>query len=336
MKRIVNILLILGLLLSTAVYWSVNSTKVEAASNKDTVEYKSGALYVGQLIKGIPNGKGTLTFPKGSVYKKYTGDFKNGKFEGSGTLLLANGKSVKGKFLKGTLVKYDIKTILKSGKSNYGASLQDGHAYGDYFFIAFNNYNENAGTFEGTITWDEVVYGFVDTIKGKVQGDKLVFSQVSRTDKNGRVTELPANTITVKMTDVNHLSGTWTIPGEGQKGKIKFTINPGDVSHLFNTYQVYAPSSTATLETKDYYITTTSIGALNGGLIIQSDGTYVWNSLIEGKVIKGKWRQTKDKDYPIELLKGELGYNWKVGESPHRFGEILLWSGSTSMNARPL
>lgn len=136
------------------------------------------------------------------------------------------------------------------------------------------------------------------------------------------------------MTDANHLSGTWTLPGEKRKGKVKFTINPDDVSHLFNTYQVYIQGSTYTQDIGDYYVTTSSIGALAGGLMVQSNGTYVWNT--PGKLIKGKWRKTKDKYYPIELLKGDMGKNWKVGESKNRFGEIYLWDGSTWQNARPL
>lgn len=214
-------------------------------------------------------------------------------------------------------------TVLESGVTNYGRSIQTGKVLGDYFYITFTDYNRQTGEFGGTIDWKQ--YGIVDTIKGKVKGDTLVFSQVNA----NRVKSI----ITVRVTDSNHLSGTWSIPGTTTTGTIKFTINPNDVSHLLHTYKIFVPSSYATVETYDSYITKTSAGARNGSVTIKSDGTYIWNSLVDGKVIKGKWTKSKDIAYPLILLKGEQGHDWKVGESVHSGADIVLWDGVSSQKA---
>ncbi|WP_177182502.1 hypothetical protein [Paenibacillus sp. OV219] len=230
MKRILCIVLSMILIFTVTRGLRESPAAAAAAAKQDSIKYKDGSKYTGQLVNGVPHGKGTLTYPKGDV-KKYVGEFKNGMIDGNGTLYYANGKKVTGKFINSVLAKYTVLTALKSGKRNYGSSLQNGKAYGDFLYITFDHYDAQIGTFSGTIVWDEIVYGYVDTNQGKVQSDKLVFSQVSRTYK-GNVYDFPSNTITVRMTDVNHLSGTWSVPSANAKGTIQFTINPDDVSHL--------------------------------------------------------------------------------------------------------
>ncbi|WP_096466113.1 hypothetical protein [Aneurinibacillus soli] len=105
------------------------------------------------------------------------------------------------------------------------------------------------------------------------------------------------------------------------------------MSHLLHTYKIFVPSSSATLETYDSYITKTSAGARNGNVTIKSDGTYIWNSAVDGKVIKGKWIKSKDISSPLILLKGERGHDWKIGESVHSGADIVLWDGVSSQKA---
>ena len=64
-------------------------------------------------------------------------------------------------------------------------------------------------------------------------------------------------------------------------------------------------------------------------LTLNPDGTYVWNSAWDGKVIKGKWQKTGKADYPILLPQGQEGKDWRLakGDGSGK-GEILLWDGN--------
>ena len=56
---------------------------------------KTDQKYVGETKNGLPNGKGTHTFPNGD---KYLGEFWNGKRHGQGTIYWTNGNKVVGEF----------------------------------------------------------------------------------------------------------------------------------------------------------------------------------------------------------------------------------------------
>ena len=56
---------------------------------------KTDQKYVGETKNGLPNGKGTHTFPNGD---KYIGEFWNGKRQGQGTIHWTNGNKVVGEF----------------------------------------------------------------------------------------------------------------------------------------------------------------------------------------------------------------------------------------------
>lgn len=74
-----------------------------------------------------------------------------------------------------------------------------------------------------------------------------------------------------------------------------------------------------------------SSGAQTASTItINSDGTYVWNSVWDGKVIKGNWQKTGAKDYPIIVPKGQEGKDWKLGKQDGSGkGDIILWDGNS-------
>lgn len=64
-----------------------------------TVKYPNGIEYIGTLQEnGQPGGAGTKIHPNGT---RYTGDFRDGKFEGQGVLILANGEKYVGHFQNG-------------------------------------------------------------------------------------------------------------------------------------------------------------------------------------------------------------------------------------------
>ena len=56
---------------------------------------KTQAKYEGEILTGVPNGWGTITFPSGS---KYVGGFKDGKRTGQGTMSFFDGGKYKGKY----------------------------------------------------------------------------------------------------------------------------------------------------------------------------------------------------------------------------------------------
>jgi hypothetical protein len=56
---------------------------------------KRQAKYEGEIVTGVPNGWGTITFPSGS---NYVGGFKDGKRTGQGTMSFFDGGKYKGKY----------------------------------------------------------------------------------------------------------------------------------------------------------------------------------------------------------------------------------------------
>lgn len=111
-----------------------------------------------------------------------------------------------------------------------------------------------------------------------------------------------------------------------------------DLNYFFSLYQYWVPGTSYTIPdyTNRQLVINNSAGTgvLPGGITINKDGTYVWNSSWEGKVIKGKWRATGDSGYPIELIKAQEGKNWKVGKSNDQGVAIIIWDGFTWYNGK--
>lgn len=57
------------------------------------------AIYTGNFLQSLPNGKGHCEFQNGD---EYNGDWKNGKFHGEGMLTLADGSQLKGEWRQGS------------------------------------------------------------------------------------------------------------------------------------------------------------------------------------------------------------------------------------------
>lgn len=64
-----------------------------------TIKYKDGKIYRGQLQKGKEHGHGIMSFPDGRLYE---GEWKNGNFHGKGRLTQANGLFYDGDWLNGS------------------------------------------------------------------------------------------------------------------------------------------------------------------------------------------------------------------------------------------
>lgn len=129
-------------------------------------------------------------------------------------------------------------------------------------------------------------------------------------------------------------------PLNGNKRQQKTPLVVTNLQSYFGLYQYWVPGTAYTVP--DYsnhqlvLHNSTGTGVLPGGIRINSNGTYIWNSSWDGKVIKGNWRKTGDKDYPIELLKAQEGKTWKVGKSKDKGADIYVWNGSTWYDAKML
>ncbi|MCJ0743076.1 hypothetical protein [Pedobacter montanisoli] len=76
-------------------------------------------------------------------------------------------------------------------------------------------------------------------------------------------------------------------------------------------------------------------GVLPGSIKINADGTYIWNSSWDQKIIKGKWRLTGDKDYPIEMINAQEKKNWKVGlHDRPKEADLYIKDGNTWYSAK--
>ncbi len=57
--------------------------------------------YTGDVVNGIPHGRGVLNYFPGYERKKYNGEWKEGKFHGRGELQFTNGNTISGEWVEG-------------------------------------------------------------------------------------------------------------------------------------------------------------------------------------------------------------------------------------------
>ena len=85
--------------------------------NNQIQNYPNGEKYVGQIINGLREGKGTYYFKTGN---RYEGDFRNGKFEGKGIYYYNNGDRSMGDYLNNKPIgKHAVLTKNGEVKTNY-------------------------------------------------------------------------------------------------------------------------------------------------------------------------------------------------------------------------
>ena len=79
----------------------IDELKINNTNNQQELKFKEGK-YVGQVINGIPEGKGTWYATKEpSKGERYAGDWRNGKKEGKGIYYYNSGNIYKGDFKNG-------------------------------------------------------------------------------------------------------------------------------------------------------------------------------------------------------------------------------------------
>jgi hypothetical protein len=143
------------------------------------------------------------------------------------------------------------------------------------------------------------------------------------------------NIATIKSTETSEDTGK----DHGKNYSATADAAPAEISgSYFGLYQYWVPGASYT--TPDYtnnqlvIHNSSGTGVLPGGIRINGDGTFIWNSSWDGKVIRGKWRKTGDGGYPIEMINAQEGKNWKVGKGDD--GNIIIWDGFTWYNGKKI
>ena len=109
----------------------------EAKPENGSYTDEEGNYYEGDLLNGIPNGQGTMTYTNGNVYE---GEWKDGIRSGKGTVAYPNGDIYEGEW----------KDDAKNGQGTY--TWASGNIY-------VGEFKDNVRNGHGTVTWtDGTVY----------------------------------------------------------------------------------------------------------------------------------------------------------------------------------
>ena len=109
----------------------------EAKPENGSYTDEEGNYYEGDLLNGIPNGQGTMTYTNGDVY---TGEWKDGLKSGQGTITYASGTVYEGEW----------KDDKRNGQGTY--TWASGNIY-------VGEFKDNVRNGHGTVTWtDGTVY----------------------------------------------------------------------------------------------------------------------------------------------------------------------------------
>jgi len=91
--------------------FALNSYSLPKCEGDDTTKWnncegtwiKNGGKFEGEYKDGLPHGKGIFTFPDGTEFVKYVGEFRNNVVEGRGTMTFANGAIYEGEWKGNTM-----------------------------------------------------------------------------------------------------------------------------------------------------------------------------------------------------------------------------------------
>ena len=135
------------------------SIKNDYPKFEEEINYKEGN-YVGDLLNGLPNGKGTMHYKNGNLYR---GLWKNGKKNGKGIYVKDN-KIIHGTWTDDILNK-NVTTLFSDSNDKYIGDMSEWlfHGKGQYYFSNGEKYmgDFKEGLFHGKGTYyceDEIVY----------------------------------------------------------------------------------------------------------------------------------------------------------------------------------
>lgn len=102
------------------------------------------------------------------------------------------------------------------------------------------------------------------------------------------------------------------------------------LEYAFKTFILWVPGtsySVANYQTSTNTIYTSPGTVPKSTITINKNGTYVWNSAWDDKIINGSW--TASSDGSINLTKGQEGKTWKLAKSKGITEDIFIMDGST-------
>ncbi|MBU06209.1 MAG: hypothetical protein CL877_09715 [Dehalococcoidales bacterium] len=174
-----------------------------------TIDFHGGT-YTGELVDGVPDGQGTLTFTNGA---KYFGEFKAGKIHGKGAWSNPDGSGYVGEYKDGKTHGQGAFTFPDGRK--YVGEFKDDKKHGQGVFI-WPDGTKYDGEFQANQMHGQGALTFADGRKyvGKFKADKM-HGQGAFTFPDGRkyVGELQANQFhgqgTLTLLDGSKFDGEW-------------------------------------------------------------------------------------------------------------------------------
>ena len=125
-----------------------------------TYTYASGNIYVGEWKDGKWNGKGTLTFASGekeeelaAVSSSYVGEFKEGKRYGKGTYIYINGDKYVGEFKDNK--RHGHGTYHHTSGNKYVGEYKDGKKNGQGTLTFVSGYKFVGAFKNGKVRWSQ-------------------------------------------------------------------------------------------------------------------------------------------------------------------------------------
>jgi hypothetical protein len=108
---------------------TVPSLPVVAAERKMKL---AQGLYEGDVLDGVPHGRGTLTFYPGMQYKKYEGEWRKNEAHGRGVLRYTNGDTFEGQWQEGLLHGHVVLTYANGARYEGGCVKGKKHGRGSF------------------------------------------------------------------------------------------------------------------------------------------------------------------------------------------------------------
>jgi uncharacterized protein (TIGR02145 family) len=152
-------------------------------ADKNGWHYFRNGKFKGSTKNGLPSGKGKYVYKNGV---EYTGDFKDGNIDGSGSMIIPTVGKLDGKFSKGMFVEGEI--FYENG-DYYNGYMAKGKKQGiGYFFTKkysyYGEFNNDYLHGEGSITYLETNLNQSGTFQnGKLHGDVIEYNLTSKEAK---------------------------------------------------------------------------------------------------------------------------------------------------------
>lgn len=273
MRKILFLLIISGIFCSA-----------DILAKDKTKKYKNGDVYVGEIVKGLPEGKGTMTYANGDVYtgnwykgdpdgqgtmtyvdnSTYSGHWREGKRQGMGTFKYQNGDVFTGKWQsnersEGTLTIAGTNCVYEgsfdcfgNGKFTQGAIIKDDYIgrviQGEIDMLVHPNGTE----LKGEIEFDGESFEIIKAEGTYVLDSLRVFKGSMRDGKfyDGEITTTPNQGDKELVYKEHYNSGkvnvkTWIVPSELSVGKYARAEFRIDEGHDFpNGIEYYVDDDT--------------------------------------------------------------------------------------------